>query len=644
MKKLLILSALCPLLAQATGHYVSYSTGVNSSGRGTITAPLKTIGYLDSNYTVAAGDTVYLKSADVFPEPLILKWLGNTGMHVVYTTYGGTARAVISGFYTLTGGTRIGASNVYEFYCPRLTSKTNMLVMDGAMQAMGRWPDTGYRTYTAITPTTITDSSLPSTPNWTGAYLVAHTEFYIIDTALITNQSSGGVITVDDTLGATNIHRGNGYFIENDPRTLQMPTVSTGRWYNNYTKDSMEVYLPGGLGSHVLQVPILDSLCWFNFNSYNDVYNIDFEGSNLYTVLLNRGTGLTMTNCLFRYGAGNCFQFNECPSTVLTNDTLNYFQNNGALISGSTSLHCLVSNVQVNHCGLLPGMGQRSGANGNASYTGWDWTFGFNTFQGMTILNSGYSGFCFGGDSVTINDCVVDTFCVTKIDGGGFYTNDRNFISYTYGRKVTNSLALYGQRITSGVPYDSTDASFGFYLDSHSQQVRLTGCTGAYNVSGGLFIHGSKDTSYGNNYYGNGWGQRVVSEAAGVAVTGLVLKKDQLSTTTSGQVLSVFATPGSDLDNFGTVDSNYFAKTDTMDFRFQSNGLAAKTVAFSTWQRLTNYDLHSTFTSVPTTFVYNTSASSAAETFPMSNLVGLGFTGSVTVPAFGSLILYLLTP
>jgi hypothetical protein len=289
-------------------------------------------------------------------------------------------------------------------------------------------------------------------------------------------------------------------------------------------------------------------------------------------------------------------------------------------------------------------MGQRSGQNGNASYTGWDWTFGYNTFQGMTILNSGYSGFCFGGDSVTINDCVVDTFCVTKIDGGGFYTNDRSFISYTYGRKVTNSLALYGQKITSGVPYDSTDASFGFYLDSHSQQVRLTGCTGAYNVSGGLFIHGSKDTSYGNNYYGNGYAQRVVEEASGVAVTGLILKKDQLSTTASGQVLSVFTTPGTDLDNFGTVDSNSFAKTDTMDFRYKYNGLAMQTVAFPTWQRLTNYDLHSTFTSVPTTFVYNTSASSAAETFPMSNLVGLASTGSVTVPVFGSLILYLLTP
>lgn len=643
MKTLLILLGLCPLLAQATDYYVSSSSGNDGNSGTSSSSPWKTIVKVNS-HGLAAGDSVFLKSGDVFNEPLNLNYSGHSNAHIVFSTYGGAARAIINGFFTLTGGTQVGTSNVYEFYCPSLTSKTNMLVMDGVMQPMGRWPDTGYRTYQSITSTTITDNTLPSTPNWTGAYLVAHDEFYIIDTALITNQTTGGVITVDDALSATNIARGNGYFIENDPRTLQMSTVTTGRWYNNFSKDSMEVYLPGGLGTHTLQVPILDSLCWFNFRAYDDVYNMDFEGSNLYTVLTNHDTALTMTNCLYRYGAANCFQMNECPSTQLVNDTLNYFQNNGALITGSTSLHCLVKNVQVNHCGLLPGMGQRSGGNGNASYTGWYWALGFNTFQNMTILNSGYSGFCFAGDSVNISDCVVDTFCVTKIDGGGFYTNDLSFISYTYGRKLTNCLALFGQNITSGVPFDTTDASFGFYLDSHAQQIRLSGCTGAYNTSGGLFIHGSKDTSYGNNYYGNGYTQRIVSEFSGIPVTGLVLKKDQFSTTASGQKLSVFTTPGTDLDNFGTVDSNYFDKTDTMAFVYQFNGGSATTVAFPTWQRLTGYDAHSTFTSTPTTFVYNTGSASAAETFPMSNLAGNGSTGSVTVPAFSSLILYLLTP
>ena len=643
MKQLFILLALCPLFSHATDYYISSSTGTDIAGNGLNGSnPVKTIAYFNAHFHPVGGDTVYLKSGDVFNEALNLLFSGTPGAHIVYNIYGGSARAVISGFYMLAGGTQIGSSNIWEFYCPTLNKNTNMLVMDGVPQPMGRWPDAGYRTYTAITPNTITDDTLPASPNWTGAYLVAHVEHYIIDTAFITSQS-GGVITVDKTFSDTTIGRGNGYFIENDPRTLQMTTV-TGRWFNNYTKDSMQVYLPGGLGSHVLKVPTLDSLLYFNRHGYVDVYNLDFEGSYISDVLMNFDTALTVNDCLLRFGVSNGVQGNQSLQASFINDTLDYFQNNGVQQTGSTTAHALFKNVLIDHSGLIPGMGQSSGGNGAASYTGCNWAFGTSTFQNTTILNSGYHGLAFGGDSVNITDCVVDTFCSVKIDGGGFYTTDLSFLSYTYGRHLTNCLALHGQNITSGVPLDTTDASMGFYLDSHTQAVKLTGCTGAYNVSGGLFIHGSHDTSYANNYFGNGYAQRFIAEAGIVTITGLSLKKDQLSTSASGQVLSAFSTPTTDLNSFGTVDSNYFAKTDTMAFHLSSSSLSARTVAFPTWQALTGYDAHSTFRSVPTTFVYNTGSASAAETFPLSNLPGTPSTGSVTVPAFSSLILYLLSP
>lgn len=642
MKKFLILLVLCPLLAHANNYYVSSSSGKDTVTYGTSSSkPWKTIAYLNT-HTLHGGDSVFLKSGDVFVESLYLNNSGSQASHIVYSTYGGAARAVISGFYSLTGGTQIPGTNIYEFFCPGLTRYTNLLVMDGVPQAMGRWPDTGYRTYTAITSTTITDATLPNTTNWTGAYLVAHDEFYIIDTALITGQSSG-VITVNQPFSGTNINRGNGYFIENDSRTLSMTSIP-GRWYNNYTKDSMEVYLPGGPSGHVLQVPVRDSLCWVNFKNYNDVYNIDFEGSNTNTVLGNRDTAFTMTNCLFRYGGGNCFSLNESFQTTLISDTLDYFQNNGAFITGNNSRYCVAKNIQVNHCGLIPGMGQRRGGNGSQSYTGWDWAFGFSSFQNMTILNCGYVGLHYGGDSVTIKNCVVDTFCVTKIDGGAFYTHDPNFISYQWGRSLTNCMALHGQKSASGLVYDSTDASFGFYFDSHAQSVVVTNCTGAYNATAGLFIHGSKITSNGNNYYGNGWTQRFIAESSGDTISNLTLKKDRLATCASGQLLSAFTTTRNDLNMFGTVDSNYFAKTDTTDFYIKSGSSAAQKVSLPTWQRLTVYDHNSTFQNMCTTLAYNASGTSMARPVSFSDLAGNLYSGSVTVAAFSSLILFFLTP
>jgi len=633
---------MCPILAHATNYYLSSSTGNNSNLGTTPAQAWQTIAKLNTQ-PLLAGDSVLFKAGDTFTEPLNMNYRGNATNHIVFSTYGGTARVIISGFFNLTNGTSLG-NNIYQFYCPAATKTTNMLVMDGVMQPMGRWPDTGYRTYTAITNNTITDGSLPASPNWTGAYLVAHDEFYVIDTALITSQNTlTGVITVNQNFTYHDITRGNGYFIENDPRTLLM-TTTPGRWYNNYTKDSIQVYLPGGQGTHTLQVPIQDYLFRIDNKGYIDVYNMDFEGSNLYTVLGNFDTAFTMTNCLYRYGAGNCFLLNESLRTSLVNDTLDFFQNNGALVTGLSSNYALVKNTQSNHIGLIPGMGQRRGGNGTQSYSGWSWPNGKSTFQNMTMLNTGYIGLYYAGDSVTIKNCVVDTFCVTKSDGGAFYTTDSVFFGYNSGRSMTNCMALHGYP-TVGVPSNPSDASFGFYFDAHSQSVVLTNCTGAYNASAGLFIHGAKITSTGSNYYGNGWAQLFISQPSTDSVFQLTLKKNRLATSAPGQYLSAIFMATDPITGINSViDSNYYAKTDTSAFFIQPPGTGPKTVAFPTWQQQTGFDAHSTFRNVCTTFVYNTRSTTAAKTVFMNDLAGNPNNSSVNVAAFSSLILYFVSP
>jgi len=640
MKKLLAILCWLPLFSHATNYYISSSTG-SDSNPGTSGSPWKTL--QNHRNVPVAGDTIFLKSGDTFNEPLYLTKSGTPASHIVFTTYGGAARAVINGFRTLSGGTPMGG-NIYEFYCPELTAKTNMLVVDGIPQPMGRWPDTGYRTYQACDTNSITDAGLTSSPyNWTGATLVNHSEFYIIDTGVIASQTSNK-ITTQTNFHQHNVNRGNGYFIENDPRTLLL-TAIPGRWYNKYAVDSMQVYLPGGLGTHVLKVPILDTLCNANFGTaYNDVYNIDFEGSNLATLLINHTTGHTFNNCLFRYGGNDCWLGNECPGTKFINDTLDYFQNNGAKVTGNTSRNCLMQNILINHCGMIPGLGQDDG-DGNKSYTGWDLPMGANTFQNMTILNSGYTGLCFGGDSVNITNVVVDTFCVTKIDGGGFYTADLSFISYTYGRNLTNCMALHGQKSASGVKYDSTDAAMGFYCDSHSTSVSLTGCTSAFNSTAGIYIHGSAITTRGNNFYGNGWCQRcVVEQSLSIPITNLSLKKDQLANNAPGQLISAFITPGTDLNSLGTVDSNYYANTATAAFYTKAPGDAGTTSTFASWQTTTGYDAHSTFLNIGAAFYYNKTGTAAASATNFSDLAANAYAGTITLAAFSSLILYLVIP
>ena len=116
--------------------------------------------------------------------------------------------------------------------------------MDGIPQPMGRWPDAGYRTYSRASVDTIFDASLPASPNWTGAFVVAQTEHYIIDTALITSQPSGEIIA-DKPFSAFNTGRGDGYFIENDPRTLQMTTTPWDAGITTIPKTAWRFTCPG---------------------------------------------------------------------------------------------------------------------------------------------------------------------------------------------------------------------------------------------------------------------------------------------------------------------------------------------------------------------------------------------------------------
>jgi hypothetical protein len=207
-------------------------------------------------------------------------------------------------------------------------------------------------------------------------------------------------------------------------------------------------------------------------------------------------------------------------------------------------------------------------------------------------------------------------------------------------------MALHGQKSPSGLVYDSTDASFGFYFDSHATSVVVSNCTAAYNTSAGLFIHGSKITSNGNNYYGNGWAQRYVAESQGDTITKLFLRKDRLAASAPGQLLSAFSSYRNDLDSFGngTIDTNYFAKTDTTAIYIRSSGIAAQKVSLATWQRLTVHDHNSTFRNVCTTFVYNTSGTTTAKSIPLSDLAGNAYGASLSIAAFSSLILYFLSP
>jgi hypothetical protein len=601
MKLLPIILLLFSLQVKAATYHFA-NAGNDGTGNGSSSTPYATLVKLKS-LSLSSGDSVLFNQGDNFTGTIYAV------SGVYYGGYGSGAKPIINGFTTLSSWTSLGGG-IYEAFLANDKVTLNLVTLDGANQGMGRWPDTGYRTYTAITATSITDATLSGSPyNWTGATGVVRDEFYIIDTAHITAMSGG--FTFATSLNSTNA-RGKGYFVMNDSRTLLL-TSRIGSWYNNVAVDSVQMYFGGGgTGGHTVKISTHDTLFYASSVSNVTVNGLDFEGSNQFTIFQNNTTNVVITNCNAKYGGNNFLTANNAAHATFTYDSIMYFNNNGAYTTGASSIYPFIEFNYIDSIGMIPGMG-KSGSNSN--YEGWAWGYGFGTYQYNTFKNIGYNAIYFSGDSVNVSNNYIDSFCMVKCDGAGIYTWDASAQTYTYGRIISNNIVVNGGSPVSGIVFDATDISFGIYCDGHSTSVTISNNTSALNASGGLFIHGSIITATGNNFFGNRYAQIYTAESAGAALTSLVLKNNRVvnSSGNGSQLLMSFTTPLNDLASFGTVDSNTFAGyTASTVFFTKSSADGGTNRALASWNTNLSYDAHSTYQSGVNNIFYNNSGTNNA--------------------------------
>ncbi|MEJ7684844.1 MAG: hypothetical protein WKG06_44760 [Segetibacter sp.] len=157
---------------------------------------------------------------------------GIKGSPIVISAYGIGNRPVITGLTALTNWVAAG-NGIYESYNSSLGATLNMLLLNDALQPIGRYPNTGYLKLESHSGHTITDNELPSTPNWTGAELVLRTNHWKIDRYKITSHS-GHTITSTGTYAQNNY----GYFIQNSVKTLDQ----LGEWSYNTSSKKVSMY------------------------------------------------------------------------------------------------------------------------------------------------------------------------------------------------------------------------------------------------------------------------------------------------------------------------------------------------------------------------------------------------------------------
>jgi len=221
--------------AFATDYYFA-NAGNDVSGAGTIGSPWQTITKLNSIYsTLSSGDSVLFKAGDTFTGSITVNKAG-----VIISRYGTGADPIVTGFYTIPAWTNVG-TNLWESTAAVSTLPTCKIIsINGANIAKGRTPNTGYWSIISRATNSITDGTHlnAAVTNWTGATLVVRKYRWIMDNFVITS-ASGGTLNFTNSGDATQV--GYGYFIQDDPRTLDQ----TNEWSYNTTTKKITIYSTG---------------------------------------------------------------------------------------------------------------------------------------------------------------------------------------------------------------------------------------------------------------------------------------------------------------------------------------------------------------------------------------------------------------
>ena len=635
MKSLfLLVLTICCFSADATNYYVANSGNDSNNGTDPST-PWKTIDKVNSFNSFLPGDNILFKRGDTFYGSISVIQSGVQGSPITYGAYGSGAKPIITGFSTVSSWTNLG-SNIWESSSAiSVGSQPNMVLINGVNTPMGRTPNTGWNSITSSTATSVSSSGL-SSGTWTGAEIITKDERYIITRRTITSQSSS---TVNFASDAYNPRNGWGYFIQNSLATLDQQN----EWFFNTLTNKIDIYstsMPTNV--QVSSIDILVTISSATHQDYITFDNIDFEGANKNVFILGRSGNIIIQNCSLNFcgdqailGQNQGDSSNYCS---VTNCSFSNNQNDPINLPGEYA-HAYIAYNTINNTGLIPGMSGYDNSISNATAIN---ALGPNSTIEYNYIDSvGYMGIRFFGSGVTVNNNLINYYCLTMDDGGGIYTQDYGTPAFT-GRIIKNNIILNGMGNDSGIGEGEGLLANGIYMDANTKGVTINNNTVYAAAWAGIFLQGNTNMDVENNTV-------YATESNGalftMAGTGVTFKKNIIVTkSSSGLCVGVLGVPG--IASAFTLDSNYYCRplADNQVFVDYSSHLFYN---LASWKTYTGQEVHSqkspkSVTSIDSLrFEYN--ATSSSTTVPLGakyiDVKGQSYNGSITLAPYSSAVL-----
>jgi len=581
--------------------------------------PWKTINKLNlSAHLLRAGDSVLFNRGDSFYGQIIPKVPGAEGAPITYGVYGTGPKPVISGFSTISSWKSIGR-NIWEADLPKRIMTVNEVVINDALQPIGRYPkatalNNGYLAIQSHTDfSSIIDPSLTGSPDFTGGEIVIRMNHWILNKQKITSQMDGTLTFSLFTKKTYPLVDGSGYFIQNHPAALSQ----NGDWYYDPSTNKIGIYedsRPSGI-----KVPAIDQLVTIDHKDYLTFRGLSFKGANT-KAIDNRGSShFTVDHCDFNFSGTYAMHISGASDIVLSNNTVSNSLNDGILVAGNKSENVMVKNNTITNTGTIAGMG----VSGDQQYMAMIIRVNKNAvIEHNTITNTGYIPLNFYGNDILIKNNVIDHYSYVKDDGGGIYIYNGHASSLGGEPPQLSNINIQDNIVSNGIgapngTKDRGSLAQGIYMDNNSNHVNITGNT-VFNI----IAYGSLNNSpqsirmTGNTFFNVGEAMHLgryqndggSPAAGGQDIKGLDIENNIFIANSSVrsfiQYLDLavnFPSPStvqSRIRSMGTIDNNYYDGPRPLVFEYRyrndknSKWITSK-LSYAQWKSFTGYDLNS---------------------------------------------------
>lgn len=512
MKYLFILFTILWNTAYGTTYYFSATGSDAANGTSTITPKQTLTGLAAINLN--PGDIVLFKRGDTFYGTYSATDDGTSGAGVItYGAYGTGAKPIITGFVSVVTWTNLGANIWESTFSPSTLTTCNMVYINGANTAMGRYPNSSYLQYQSHSGnTSITSSSLNSgTTNWTGAEVVIRMNRFVIDRNIVSSHS-GGTLAYADNGGPYTPIDNFGFFIQNDVRTLDVE----GEWYYNPTSKKIRMYHIGASAPSGVKVATIQDVINTNAKDYLVFTDLVIEGANRYGAYTVNSTLAYFNTCDFPYmGTAAVYGYPSSPSLRIEDCTATHC-NDAGFYTGSSD-NSIVRNSIVYGVGIYKGMGKTV----NSTFEGITSNGDNALIENCSVRAAGYNGIKWAGEGTVIKYNFVDSTNFSKDDGGGIYNHPNGAIGGTTSvkRNVHGNIVLNSIGAPDGTATGGSEAH-GIYSDGADDNIDFVDNFVDGAELGLYFNNGRNCNITSNTIYNSTRGLAYQRYLAGTAMTG----------------------------------------------------------------------------------------------------------------------------